>query len=82
MSNDLFYLLSHRSAGVYFQLELVDIHQTEHSLVSRDILHHTMATCVRWFDLEMTPIKKVRQLRVYSCNPFFFNKDGSALKNR
>ena len=67
---------------MYYQLELVDHHQTAHTFLSRDMCCHTMALCTRWYDLEMTPINSVRKINIYSCNPLFFNKDGTALKNR
>lgn len=71
-----------RSAGVYFQLALIDHHQNEFIMNSKDIFYHQMSVTTRWYDLEMPKVRSVKEVRIYAIDPLFFNNNGSAVWNR
>ncbi|XP_060595704.1 F-box only protein 15-like [Ruditapes philippinarum] len=70
-----------KSAGVYFQLTLIDQYQNEHVLNSKDVFYHQMAATTRWYDLEVPKIKHIKKIQVHSINPLFFNNKGTAIYN-
>ncbi|KAL3859194.1 hypothetical protein ACJMK2_009423 [Sinanodonta woodiana] len=70
-----------KSAGISFQLSLVDRQGKENPLYSRDIFYHCMCLSVRWYDLQVLPLKEIRKVKIFSCNPLFFMSDGRPYSN-
>ncbi|KAK3610014.1 hypothetical protein CHS0354_032361 [Potamilus streckersoni] len=70
-----------KSAGISFQLSMVDRQGKENPLYSRDIFYHCMCLSVRWYDLQVLPLKEICNVKIFSCNPLFFMSDGRPYSN-
>ncbi|XP_046562923.1 F-box only protein 15-like [Haliotis rubra] len=70
-----------RCAGVWFQLCLIDSDGKEHESMTCDVFHHSMSIAVRWYSLTNVPLNRIKQLKVFSCNPLFFDDKGHAVRN-
>ncbi|XP_045193371.2 F-box only protein 15-like [Mercenaria mercenaria] len=70
-----------KSAGVYFQLTLIDHYQNEHVLNSKEVFYHQMSATARWYDLEVPKIKTIKEVQIHAINPLFFNNNGTAVSN-
>ncbi|KAJ8303012.1 hypothetical protein KUTeg_019408 [Tegillarca granosa] len=70
------------SVGVYWQLVMIDSSGNEHYLYSRDIAWHLMSVSIRWFDLEILSLRQIKQMKIFTCNPLFFdNLTGHIVQN-
>jgi len=61
---------------------MVDSDKREIMFNSRDVFHHHMSATVRWFELELPSLLRLKALHVFAINPLFFNTNGSAVTNR
>ncbi|OWF39190.1 F-box only protein 15-like [Mizuhopecten yessoensis] len=67
---------------VFWQLAFVDASDNEVCVQSRDLSVHTMAASVRWYDFSAQSLQNTKAIRIYSCNPIFFDtKKGCAVKD-
>lgn len=62
-----------RTAGMTFELVMIDSDDREHTLGHQDVFYHTMSVSIRWFALEMPPLKSIKEIQLYSRNPLFYN---------
>lgn len=56
-----------------FELVMIDSDDREHTLGHQDVFYHTMSVSIRWFALEMPPLKSIKEIQLYSKNPLFYN---------
>ncbi|XP_048741476.2 F-box only protein 15-like isoform X2 [Ostrea edulis] len=71
-----------RTAGMTFELVMIDSDGKEHTLGHQDVFYHAMSVSIRWFALEMTPVNKIKEFCLYSRNPLFYNHaTGKPVKN-
>ncbi|XP_069112689.1 F-box only protein 15-like isoform X2 [Argopecten irradians] len=67
---------------VFWQLAFVDASDNEMCIQNDDVSVHTMAASVRWYNFSGQSLHSTKFLRIYSCNPIFFDaKKGCAVKD-
>lgn len=67
---------------VFWQLAFVDASDNEVCIQNDDVSVHTMAASVRWYNFSGQSLHSTKFLRIYSCNPIFFDsKKGCAVKD-
>ncbi|XP_062594229.1 F-box only protein 15-like [Saccostrea cucullata] len=64
-----------RTAGVIFELVMIDKDDREHTLSHQDVFFHSMSVSIRWFALELPSINSIKEFQLYSRNPLFYNQD-------
>ena len=62
-----------RTAGMTFELVMIDTDDREHTLGHQDVFYHTMSISIRWFSLEMPSLRSIKEVHLYSKNPLFYN---------
>ncbi|XP_074661677.1 F-box only protein 15-like [Tubulanus polymorphus] len=67
--------------GISWLLSFVDSDGNEHPVTCKDVYYFAMSVTVRWYDLQLPPVDRIRKLKIYSMNPVFVDKKGKASPN-
>ena len=61
------------AGGISWQMVLVDKRDNEHCMTYSDASYHLMTLSLRWFELDTLPLDQVKEIRIYSVNPLFYD---------
>ncbi|KAL5021973.1 hypothetical protein ScPMuIL_001128 [Solemya velum] len=69
------------TAGVFWRLCIVDRDGMQHCYTQKDVMWHKLSLAVRWYELDLPALSKIKTIQIFSCNPLFFSETGTAIKN-